>query len=255
MDTKSKNIDEKNAAYEDIVKDFKKIKYSKIIAIILMLIMISVSLISFRDIKGNRNILDSRNLYSSEFLGSEINAFTGEVLELSELYKTEEYIKDGNNLLAEEIASKKEYINSQIKSEYDEQRNKLYNENDGTLNDEELKEKQDAIYKEIEKKYSYSDEELKKLIIEEKLKNFNTSTNVLNSYNNLKFIVYDKGNNLWFSNYEASSEAIEKLKENSRYFAEYHISSGVQNKKVLINGEQIKDSEVLKHGYYYDSYG
>lgn len=254
MDTKSRNIDEENVDFEDIVKDFKRIKRFKIIAIIIMLMMISVSLISFRDIKGNRYILDSKDLYSSKFLGSEINAFTGEVLKLSELYKTEEYIKDGNNLLEEEIASKKESINSKIQSEYEVQRNKLY-ENSGTLSEEELKKKQDALYKEIEEKYSYKDEELKKLITEQKLKDFNINSNVLNNYKNLKFVAYDKGNNIWLTNYETGSEAIEKLKEDSRYFAEYHISGEVQSKKVLINGEQIKDSELLKHGYYYERYG
>ncbi|HAK42948.1 MAG TPA: hypothetical protein DCM59_09965, partial [Clostridium sp.] len=83
MDTKSTSADEKDRAYEEMVKDFKRIKVARTIAVIITIIMISISIISFNDIRVNRSVFDRKSLYGSRFLGSEIYAFREKVLEVA----------------------------------------------------------------------------------------------------------------------------------------------------------------------------
>ncbi len=255
MDIKSTSVDEKDRAYEEMVKDCRRIKVAKIIAIIITMIMVSISLISFKDIRVNSSIFDERSLYGSKFLGSEINAFTEKVLEIAEFYKTEEYIKDVNNLSQEEIQWKNETISKQIQQEYDTEKNKLHEKYNSNWDEEKVNKEQEVAYKSIEEKYTYSDEELKKLIVEEKLANFNKYNKLLNSYDNLKYIVYDKANDIWLTNYKTGKDSITELKRNSSYFSEYHISNGIENKNIFINGEPVKDKEVRDYVYYNQGYG
>jgi signal transduction histidine kinase len=252
LDTKSTSADEKDRAYEEMVKDFKRIKVARTIAVIITIIMISISIISFNDIRVNRSIFDRKSLYGSRFLGSEIYAFREKVLEVAELYKTEDYIKDINNLSQEEIQWKKETISKQIQEEYEAERDKLHDKYNGDLDEEKFKQEQEVAYKKIEEKYAYSDEELKKLIVEEKLVDFNKYTKLLNSYDNLKYIAYDKANNLWLTNYNTGKDAITELEKNSGYFSEHHISNGIESKNILINGEPIKDKELIGDYEYYN---
>lgn len=251
MDIKSTSADEKDRAYNDMLKDFKKIKIARTIAIIITIIMISISLISFKDIKVNSNIFNRKSLYEGRFLGTEINRFTEKVLEIIELYKTEDYIKNVNNLSQEEIQWKKETINKKIQEEYEAETNKLHEKYNDNWDEVKFKQEQEAVYKKIEEKYVYSDEELKKAIIEEKLLNFNKTLKVLEGYENLKYIAYDKANNIWLTNYKEGKEAISELRKNSGYFSEYHISNGIENRSVFINGEPAKEKELVgRHGYY-----
>ncbi|WP_346937855.1 HAMP domain-containing sensor histidine kinase [uncultured Clostridium sp.] len=255
MDTKSTSADERDKAYEEMVKDCRRIKIAKTIAIIITVVMISISLISIKDIRVNSSIFDERSLYGSKFLGSEINAFTEKVLEVIELYKTDEYIKDVSNLSQEEIQWKKEAISKKIQEEYDNERNKLHEKYDSNWDEEKVNKEEEAIYKKIEEKYIYSDEELKKLIVEEKLVNFNKYIKTLDSYTNLKYIAYDKANDIWLTNYKPGKDAIAELKESSGFFSEYHISNGVENKNIFINGQLIKDKELNDYGYYNEGDG
>ncbi|MEW8994145.1 sensor histidine kinase [Clostridium sp.] len=255
MDTKSTSADEKDKAYEEMVKDCRRIKIAKTIAIIITVVMISISLISIKDIRVNSSIFDERSLYGSKFLGSEINTFTEKVLEVIELYKTDEYIKDVSNLSQEEIQWKKEAISKKIQEEYDNERNKLHEKYDSNWDEEKINKEEEAIYKKIEEKYTYSDEELKKLIVEEKLVNFNKYIKTLDSYTNLKYIAYDKANDIWLTNYKPGKDAIAELKKNSGYFSEYHISNGVENKNIFIDGQLIKNKELNDYGYYNEGDG
>lgn len=255
MDTKSTSADEKDKAYEEMVKDCRRIKIAKTIAIIITVAMISISLISIKDIRVNSSIFDEKSLYGSKFLGSEINTFTEKVIEVIELYKTDEYIKDVSNLSQEEIQWKKEAISKKIQEEYDNERNKLHEKNDSNWDEEKVNKEEEAIYKKIEEKYTYSDEELKKLIVEEKLVNFNKYIKTLDSYTNLRYIAYDKANDIWLTNYKPGKDAIAELKKNSGYFSEYHISNGVENKNIFINGQLIKDKELNDYGYYNEGDG
>ncbi|WP_346916654.1 HAMP domain-containing sensor histidine kinase [Clostridium sp.] len=255
MDTKSTSADEKDKAYEEMVKDCRRIKIAKTIAIIITVVMISISLISIKDIRVNSSIFDERSLYGSKFLGSEINTFTEKVLEVIELYKTDEYIKDVSNLSQEEIQWKKEAISKKIQEEYDNERNKLHEKHDSNWDEEKVNKEEEAIYKKIEEKYAYSDEELKKLIVEEKLVNFNKYIKTLDSYTNLRYIAYDKANDIWLTNYKPGKDAIAELKEISGFFSEYHISNGVENKNIFINGQLIKNKELNDYGYYNEGDG
>ncbi|WP_346937161.1 HAMP domain-containing sensor histidine kinase [Clostridium sp.] len=255
MDTKSTSADEKDKAYEEMVKDCRRIKIAKTIAIIITVAMISISLISIKDIRVNSSIFDEKSLYGSKFLGSEINTFTEKVIEVIELYKTDEYIKDVSNLSQEEIQWKKEAISKKIQEEYDNERNKLHEKNDSNWDEDKVNKEEEAIYKKIEEKYTYSDEELKKLIVEEKLVNFNKYIKTLDSYTNLRYIAYDKANDIWLTNYKPGKDAIAELKKNSGYFSEYHISNGVENKNIFINGQLIKDKELNDYGYYNEGDG
>ncbi|GAA0772516.1 sensor histidine kinase [Clostridium subterminale] len=255
MDTKSTSADEKDKAYEEMVRDCRRIKIAKTIAIIITVAMISISLISIKDIRVNSSIFDEKSLYGSKFLGSEINTFTEKVIEVIELYKTDEYIKEVSNLSQEEIQWKKEAISKKIQEEYDNERNKLHEKNDSNWDEEKVNKEEEAIYKKIEEKYTYSDEELKKLIVEEKLANFNKYIKTLDSYTNLRYIAYDKANDIWLTNYKPGKDAIAELKKNSGYFSEYHISNGVENKNIFINGQLIKDKELNDYGYYNEGDG
>lgn len=255
MDTKSTSVDEKDREYEEMVKDCRRIKTAKTIAIIITVVMISISLISFKDIRVNSSIFDERSLYGSKFLGGEIDSFTEKVLEVMELYKTEEYIKEIKNLTQEEIQWKKEAIRNKIQEEYDNEINKLQEKYTNNWDEEKINKEEEAIYKSIEEKYTYSDEELKKLIIEEKLVKYNRYIKTLDSYANLRYIAYDKANDIWLTNYKPGQVAIAELKNSSGYFSEYHISNRIENKNIFINGELIKDKELDEYGYNNEGYG
>lgn len=255
MDTKSTSVDEKDREYEEMVKDCRRIKTAKTIAIIITVVMISISLISFKDIRVNSSIFDERSLYGSKFLGGEIDSFTEKVLEVMELYKTEEYIKEIKNLTQEEIQWKKEAIRNKIQEEYDNEINKLQEKYTNNWDEEKINKEEEAIYKSIEEKYTYSDEELKKLIIEEKLVKYNRYIKTLDSYANLRYIAYDKANDIWLTNYKPGQDAIAELKNSSGYFSEYHISNRIENKNIFINGELIKDKELDEYGYSNEGYG
>lgn len=255
MDTKSTSVDEKDREYEEMVKDCRRIKIAKTIAIIITVVMISISLISFKDIRVNSSIFDERSLYGSKFLGGEIDSFTEKVLEVMELYKTEEYIKEIKNLTQEEIQWKKEAIRNKIQEEYDNEINKLQEKYTNNWDEEKINKEEEAIYKSIEEKYTYSDEELKKLIIEEKLVKYNRYIKTLDSYANLRYIAYDKANDIWLTNYKPGQVAIAELKNSSGYFSEYHISNRIENKNIFINGELIKDKELDEYGYNNEGYG
>ncbi|WP_346870362.1 HAMP domain-containing sensor histidine kinase [Clostridium sp. UBA5119] len=255
MDTKSTSVDEKDREYEEMVKDCRRIKIAKTIAIIITVVMVSISLISFKDIRVNSGIFDERSLYGSKFLGSEINSFTEKILEVMELYKTEDYIKEMKNLTQEEIQWKKEIIRKKIQEEYGNEQSKLHEKYTNNWEEEKVNKEEEAIYKSIEEKYNYSDEELKKLIVEEKLVNYNRYIKTLDSYSNLRYIAYDKANDIWLTNYKPGKDAIAELKKSSGYFSEYHISSGVENKNIFINGELIKDKELNEYGNYTEGRG
>ncbi|MEG1256196.1 HAMP domain-containing sensor histidine kinase [Clostridium sp.] len=250
MDTKLKNINDTEKGYEEMIKDGRKINIAKIIAMVIMAIMVSISVISLKDINSNRDIYDSRSLYGNGFLGSSINEFTNKVVKVSELYKSEEYIKDRKNLTKEEIALKRQFIESQFKAEYEDESEKIYDENDTSdWSEKSFDDAKSKIRKTLEEKYTYTDEELENLIIEEKLADFNRETNLLNTYDNLKFIAYDKGNSMWITNYDTGKEAIAELKKNSGYFAEYHISNGNEKKSIFIDGDQLKSKELNDYSF------
>ena len=238
--------------YEEMVKDHKKIKIARTIVMLILAIMIAISILGAKDIKANYNVLNNNNLYNYNFLGKDIDEFTKKVVEFAELYKNEEYIKDANNITQGELDIANEAVKNILSEEYRRACDKIHDDYDTSKWSEyTLRDEQDKIYKELLKKYGYDEENLKKLIVEKKLEIYNKYNNSLNNQHNLKYIVYDKSNNFWLSNYDMDKDQITELKNDSSYFAEYHISNGTDNKAIYINGKRVADKE-LNH---YDSYG
>ncbi len=248
MDIKSKNINEEVIDDIEMKKDYTRITIAKIIAMIIAAMLFSVIFISIDDIKSNKINFDKNGVYSSQYVGSDLHKFTERVGYLTEFYKNEDYIKDKKNLAQWEIKQKKDSFEEQLNEEYSSESNKISANFIGT--EQQLAAEQSKIRQELEKKYERSDEELASLIIEEKLSTFKREVTALSSYPNLKYISYDKKNNIWLSNFKTGNEAIEELKNSSRFFGEYSIIGGGTNKKLFIDGEYInrnKDGSIFDY--------
>ncbi len=266
MDTKSKNINEENVvtdskirkskfdsdeSYEEMVKDFKKMKLARTVAMILLAMAMALSIISAKDLTINSNIFRDGSIYSRSFLGDDIDEFTNKVLTFGELYKSEEYIKDPNNITSEELNIAKNWATNQIESEYEEENSKLYDQDTSGWSDQRWEKEQENIRTEIEKKHGYDDEGLKNLIIEQKLINYTKYKNTLDSQENLKYILYDKSNNIWLSNYsDNGKDDISRLKDESGYFAEHHISSNSKQSSIYVEGMKLSQKELDKYNIY-----
>lgn len=273
MDTKSKNINEENVytdskvraskfdkenSYEEMVRDFKRMKLTRTIMMIFLAMAVALTIISGNDFRLNKQVFKDENLYSWSYLGDDVDEFTKKVLVFGELYKTEEYVKDPKNITAEELNIAKEWANEQVEREYEERNHELYEKDTSTWDEYRWKKEQENIREEIVKESGYDDEALKAMIVEQKSANFTKYKNFLDSQLNLKYIVYDRANNLWFSNYDGSKDGIAMLKGNSGYFAEHHISGNSQQSFLYINGDKMTPKELEKaniHNYngdYYD---
>lgn len=273
MDTKSKNINEENVytdskvreskfdkenSYEEMVRDFKKMKLFRTVAIIFLLMAVALGFISGNDFRLNRQVFRDENLYSWSYLGNDIDEFTKNVLAFGELYKTEAYVKESKNITAEELNIAKEWANEKVERKYEERNHELYERDTSTWDEYRWKKEQDNLRQEIVSEYGYDDEALKAMIVEEKTKNFSQYKNALDGQMNLKYIIYDRANNLWISNYNESKDGIAMLKSNSGYFAEHHISGKSQRSYIYIDGDKMTPKELEKanihmyNGDYYD---
>ena len=83
MDIKSKNI---------------KNKYSNYIVYGLILILTSTIFLSLIEIRENYRYLSSDGLYVSGELNDEIESYLSKAVDYSLFYKSEEYVKDKNNI-------------------------------------------------------------------------------------------------------------------------------------------------------------
>lgn len=262
MDTKSKNINEENVytdskvraskfdeenSYEEMVRDFERMKLTRTIMMIFLAMAIALTFISGNDFNKNRHLFKDASMYNWTFLGDDIDEFTRKVLTFGELYKTEEYVKDVNNITTKELDIAREWANDQIEVEYSQRVEKLYEEDTSDWSEARWQKEQDNIREEIKNEYGYDDETLKKLIIEEKTANFERIKNYLDSQQNLKYIVYDRANNLWMSNYrDGNKDGVAFLKGDSGYFAEHHISGGNKQSFIYIDGEKMTPKDLDK---------
>lgn len=263
MDTKSKSINEKNEendskirktefdnneSYEKMVKDFKKMKLIRTLSLIFLAMAMALSFINIRDLNINRNIFKDESMYSNPFLGDDIEEFTEKALTFGELYKNEAYIKDPNNINLQEIEIAKKWASDQIQEEYSEEVEKLDNQDTSEWSEETLKSKQDNLKAEIEKKHGYDDEGIKNLIVQQKIINYDKYKNTLLSQENLKYIIFDKSNNIWLSNYsDNGKDDIAKLKGESGYFAEHHISANKRQSSIYINQNILSQKDLNKY--------
>lgn len=273
MDTKSKNIREENVltdskirknkfdnkeSYEDMVRDFRRMKLARTLVLIFLTMAIALTVISGRDFIQNKHVFKDASMYNWSFLGDDIDEFTRKVLAFGELYKTEAYVKDPNNITVEELNIARDWANEQTDREYEERVKELYQRDTSDWDENRWKKEQDNIRQEIIKESGYDDEALKKMIVEQKTVDYTRNKNYLDSQQNLKYIVYDRANNIWMSNYEGSKEGIALLQGNSGYFAEHHISGNSKQSYIYIDGEKMTPKDLEKanihryNGSYYD---
>ncbi len=273
MDTKSKNINEENVytdskvrvskfdkenSYEEMVRDFKRMKLTRTIMMIFLAMAIALTFISGNDFNKNRHLFKDASMYNWSFLGDDIDEFTKKVLAFGELYKTEEYVKNPNNITSKELDIARQWANDQIEAEYQQRVDKLYERDTSNWDENRWAKEEDAIREEVKNEYGYDDEALKKMIVEQKTADFVKNKNFLDSQQNLKYIVYDRANNIWMSNYEGSKEGIANLQRSSGYFAEHHISGGNKQSFIYIDGEKMTPKDLDKanihryDGSYYD---
>lgn len=236
MDIKSKNI---------------KNKYSNYIVYGLILILTSTIFLSLIEIRENYRYLSSDGLYISGELNGEIESYLSKVVDYSLFYKSEEYVKDKNNITENDIEICKAEIRDKIESEISDGKNSLYNSDSfNNLSYDEQQRRLDELTKKVEEKYNYTDEELEQYILNRKLNSYKTLSNELNSYKNLSFGVYDETDKKWVSN---EQKDLSSLRSNSRLFQEVNISpNGNITKKIFVNGKEIKESDYNRAYYHYD---
>lgn len=262
MDIKSKNTNDEAEVNNDQqeekkVTSSKKCKIIRTVLIGAVIVLLSIVFLSVHDVKANRDAMSDKNLYQYDFLGRDIEEFAKNVVIFSELYKNENFSSSADNVTDDEYAAAKKYINSVKDREYTTAINNIDRDYNTTgWSEYQYNDKQAEIKQEIDKKYDYTDEvQLKKMIAQYKANNFNKYKNQVDSQINLKYIVHDKSNDLWMSNYEASEEGISMLKGDSGYFAEYHISQGNYQRAVYINGKRVSDKDIDGYnGYYYNRF-
>lgn len=260
MDTKLKNINEvenqDTIDDKEFEKDYRRINLCKGVALIIAAFLFSVAFISLDDLKSNKSSFSDKGVYGSQYIGNEIYKFTERVAYLTEFYKSEEYIKDKGNLTSVEIQNKKQKLEEEYKEEYSKEEEKIYSKYRDELEidnySKEISEEKIKLHDELEKKYKLSDEQIIELITQEKLITFKKEINALNSYDNLKYISYDKKNNIWLSNFKTGKDAIEELKEKSRFFGEYNIIGGNTKKIFYIDGQHIRQGSHKNYRFDYD---
>lgn len=236
MDIKSKNI---------------KNKYSNYIVYGLILILTSTIFLSLIEIRENYRYLSSDGLYVSGELNGEIESYLSKAVDYSLFYKSEEYVKDKNNITENDIEICKAEIRDKIESEISDGKNSLYNSDSfNNLSYDEQQRRLDELTKKVEEKYNYTDEELEQYILNRKLNSYKTLSNELNSYKNLSFGVYDETDKKWVSN---EQKDLSSLRSNSRLFQEVNISpNGNITKKIFVNGKEVRESDYNRAYYHYD---
>lgn len=235
MDTKLKSI---------------KDKYLRYIIALLLLIVTSSIFLSVIEIRANYRYLSHKSLYLSGELNSEIENYISKAIDYSLFYRSASYVKDKNNITANDIEICKAEIRGKIESETSEKINSLYNNsNFEYMSDEQIENKIEEVSKEVEDKYTLTDEEFENYILDKKLKSYNSLSNELNSYKNLNFSAYNETTKKWISN---EQNDLDYLKTSMGYFAEVNIATnGKLNKNVYVDGKSIEEEDYYN---YYDYY-
>lgn len=235
----------------------KSTKKQSVIYILYLLISIfsAITFLSLLTIKSSIGYIFPEHIYKNSMLASEIDDFTGMILDYAIYYKNDEYVNDKNNITDFEIDSYKKQIEKQIELEYQEY--KSIRESSQSFNELNYEKQQEILIeerKDIEKKYAVEDEKVTDKILELKKNAYENLIVELNSYNNIKFAAYDKLNDLWIGSNKIKEEDI---KNNSKYYAMRKITSKngiVEN--IFINGKQAYNKELLNRinrvdsGYY-----
>ena len=235
MDIKLKNI---------------KSKYSNYIVYGLILILSSSIFLSLTDIKRNYRSISFKQMYISGELNHEIENYISKVMDYTLFYKSEEYVKDKNNITKNDIDICKAEIRNKIDSEISDEENSLYgSESFNKLSYDDQQKKLLEVKNKIEEKYNYTDEQLEQYVIERKLNSYKTLFNEINSYKNLNFSVYDETNKKWISNEQKN---LNSLKSHSNFFEEVNIApNGNIAKRAWVAGGEISEKDYYSNRYYY----
>ena len=254
MDIKSKNTSNENDESE-VIK-LKNIKIKSYVIYLLILILSSTIILSFLEVKNNLIYLIPSSIYSKTELSGTIYDYINLAMDYSLYYKSEEYVKNKDNITTNDIEICKAEIRDQIDQEYEEFRYSKYN-NDTSFNNLSYEEQEKILNEErdkIEEKYTLSDDKLNDYILERKINSFNILSNKLKSYLNLQFSAYDKLNNMWIGEEQRD---ITSLKKSSRYLREINIDfNGNVIEKIFINGKEVNENSSInkyingKYNYY-----
>ena len=234
----------------------KNIKIKSYVIYLLILILSSTIILSFLEVKNNLIYLIPSSIYSKTELSGTIYDYINLAMDYSLYYKSEEYVKNKDNITTNDIEICKAEIRDQIDQEYEEFRYSKYN-NDTSFNNLSYEEQEKILNEErdkIEEKYTLSDDKLNDYILERKINSFNILSNKLKSYLNLQFSAYDKLNNMWIGEEERD---ITSLKKSSRYLREINIDfNGNVIEKIFINGKEVNENSSInkyingKYNYY-----
>ena len=189
-------------------------------------------------------------MYISGELNHEIENYISKVMDYTLFYKSEEYVKDKNNITKNDIDICKAEIRNKIDSEISDEENSLYgSESFNKLSYDDQQKKLLEVKNKIEEKYNYTDEQLEQYVIERKLNSYKTLFNEINSYKNLNFSVYDETNKKWISNEQKN---LNSLKSHSNFFEEVNIApNGNIAKRAWVAGGEISEKDYYSNRYYY----
>lgn len=222
---------------------------------LLIAVFSATAFLSILEVKGSINISLPSYIYTNSIVASEIDDFTGMVLDHAIFYKNDEYVNDKNNITDFEVDSYKQQIQEKIESEY--QNIKSVKESSESFYNLDEDKRQEILLEErnaIEEKYTVEEDKVVDEILKLKKNAYENLVVQLNSYSNIKYAAYDRLNNIWIG---AKNIKEDELKNNSKFYSKRNVTSNngiVEN--IFINGKRTNDNEILNRinrldsGYY-----
>lgn len=261
MDTKSKNINEEEKKL-DIKKGtsnsrklFEKKWYNHYIIYILTVITLVITILSGSEIKDNLGYVIPDRVYTQTQVAGNIQDYTSLVEDYSLYYKSSSYTKDKENITKNDIEICKSELQSKADDEYENYRSSKYS--DDSFNNLTYEQQEKILSEEREKineKYTLSDEEMAEYVLNRKSNSASDLNNKIKSYVNLKFVAYDKLNDIWIGGDNIDVDTIKN--DNSRYFKEINIDyNGNIIEKIYVNGKEIDRNNALNNFVDNYSYG
>ena len=261
MDTKSKNINEGEKKL-DIKKGknnsrklFNKKWNNHYIIYIFTVITLVITILSGAEIKDNLGYVIPDRVYTQTQVAGNIQDYTSLVEDYSLYYKSSNYTKDKENITKNDIEICKSELQSKADDEYENYRSSKYS--DDSFNNLTYEQQEKILSEEREKineKYTLSDEEMAEYVLNRKSNSASDLNNKIKSYVNLKFVAYDKLNDIWIGGDNIDVDTIKN--DNSRYFKEINIDyNGNIIEKIYVNGKEIDRNNALNNFVDNYSYG
>ena len=261
MDTKSKNINEEEKKLDikkgtsNSKKSFEKKWYNHYIVYILTVITLVITILSGSEIKDNLGYVIPDRVYTQTQVAGNIQDYTRLVEDYSLYYKSSSYTKDKENITKNDIEICKSELQSKADDEYENYRSSKYS--DDSFNSLTYEQQEKILSEEREKineKYTLSDEEMAEYVLNRKSNSASDLNNKIKSYVNLKFVAYDKLNDIWIGGDDIDVNTIKN--DNSRYFKEINIDyNGNVIEKIYVNGKEIDRNNALNNFVDNYSYG